>query len=529
MLDSMKYDVGLSMSARQLGTLRDHYKYKLRRDPHLDELYLLDRILELRQSTSTPITTLTTDSDTLSQTYADVMAKRKTLPSTDAPPTVEEISGIASAYLERIGKSAYPHKAMLFSYGALAPHQLSIGGCHNVISTPHASVGTLPQRRAVSAGDWLVILNPSPEASCDRYQVFNEYVKISVTIGKGGMIEAVRHFSGGAYIDTATLPIPQPCELTALCDACHGAVLAVIPHEKISAFISGTKQAGMVSFVIGSLASNGKLTINHARIGTVSFIMQFIRELAPQCNCAAHVRERYDISKGTQRTESYIKVASDGSRVLATNKAILPDSPFRASLFAATQAIAGCVAQGADYNQVCLSAGIQAPNGDYTNQNLESLLGIYRAQMEFCIPDIDSTTAGLSAGRGFSVTVCATAPLPPKTAPKISSQGALYLLRPRIEKNGLPCFEELRRMWRYVNQLHKDGKIIAACAALDTVDDTLKQLIGEDSEFIPENSFKNAGSLRESAAILLISTDHIHGELLGKVSAPLFDEVVEQF
>ncbi len=527
MLHSMKYDVGLSMTEEQLDKLRKYYSFSVRRDPSLDELYLLDRLIQLRGDTESPITTLSTDSDILAQTYADVMAKRKAIQSQNTPPTLKEIQQIASKYLKMIGKSAYMGETNLFSHGSLAKAELILNGCQGVISDPCAAIGAHTLSESPAPGDLLIVLLPQEQGdftSVDQDELSSLFtccgVKGGAVIGSNGIIDIIRQVKIGAYIDTTALPVAQPCELTALCDACHGAMLTVVSHEKTSDFIAHAMQLHLRTFVIGSLTSDSKLTVNHSRVGNISFHTDFLNGLTPSREIHAAPCETYSSVPAVQSSKFHLSFSEKRTSAFATRRISYPKSPFWASMHAALQAVSDCVAQGADYRQVCLSANIQHPhNTSYANQVLESLLGIYRAQMELCITDRDSTICCNNSSE-FSVTVCAAAPLPPHAEQEQAAPSTLYLLSPKTRENGLPCFEELRRMWNYVSRLVREGKVISARAvAFEGINATIPQVIGQDQSLCPcDVSDIEQSALAEHGAILLLSSSQIDGTVLGTVS-----------
>lgn len=533
MLQSMKYDTGLSMSDSQLNQLRNYYRHTLRRDPYLDELYFVDRLIELKNTTDAPITELATDSDTLAQTYADLMAKRNAIKGTSTPPTVAEVQQIASEYLSMVGKSAYWGNSAMFAHDIFAHARLLLNNCKNILSTSYAASGRFSCASVPAAGDLIIIVLPPRSTDITNAEqslqaLFESgLAKCGEVIDTKGIIASALQFADGIYIDTAALPVQQPCELSDLCDACHGDILTIVSNNISSEFLARANGIGLEAFVIGSLSSDKKLTINNVRTGTISFSTQFINGLTSNQKIAARLCESYSIGPHTAK-EAHLAIDAQNSTVMATRRVNTPTSPFFESLYATIQAISDCVAQGADYGQVCLSSNIQfPPYRDYSNQVLESMLGIYRAQMEFCVTDRDSTSGASITADTLSVNVCALAPLS-ATKPKDSTTGTLYLLQPPIDDSGLPHFDQLRRMWNYVTQLHAQGKIISARAVAPSgVKDTLSSLIGDEQVFIP---YEHADSVMSSSipcGVLLISSDTVDSDALGTIAQARFDEVLE--
>ncbi|MBQ9079972.1 MAG: hypothetical protein IJY27_02760 [Clostridia bacterium] len=478
MLHSMKYDVMLSMSVEQLTALQSFYLRVAHRDPTLDELYLLDRILQTRTPARCPISDFLTDSPLLAETYADLMAKRAALPDCKTAPTLHSLMNVASSYLTTTGKSSSLSSNMTVESSENSEFSLHIGSHKAPLTTHLASLGTASEYTP-TPGHLLVLTtkwgdmtdegmnNALTELLSDSAA---EQVRSIAFIDREGLVGALCRIAHGAYIDMTALPIAHPSELEAICDACHGALISVIPSEDVNIFMRAANERMLWSGVIGSLTSDAKLTINHERARTVVYDMEFIKSLSPMTAIqpvVGNLREEHECNIPLP-VRAY---SPQSALMLTSHTAHHSTSPFIDALYNTLAAIADCVANGASYRDICLSFDIKLPP-PVTNAGIEDaleiLLGAYRAQIEYCIPDKGSRLV-FDDLPALEFIASAASRLPQglnhtSTLGSEHSGCALYLLRPNVGADGMVDFEQLRRMWDYVTALVRSGDIVSASA-----------------------------------------------------------------
>ena len=522
MLNSMKHDVGLAMSTEQLEELRAYYSKAARRDPTLDELYLLDRLLTLRGHVSSPIAKLSTDSSTIADTYADLMSKRKALGITSGAPSIRELQRVPAHYMEMAGKEVTSASNYMFAIGGSAKIELLLNGCTDILSTRDGSIGKVSRKIKYTPGSLLTLLPRTPDLTADQF--YNNItallegptaacVEAGAIIGELGLIDAVCKFNVGASIDATALPIRQPCAPEALCDACHGWVLAVINRAGFTEFSEQAKSLSIPCIVIGSLASGNKLAVKHDKFNNTTWDMNFISSLAP----TRQVWLQPQLCDASKPAGSISQFVSDYSMLLATHTAALDSNAYLTSMATIFRAMSECVAHGADYSNVCVSVKITLPRA-MMDTALEALLGIYRALIEYYVPDRDSSIIFDNTCIP-TITVAAMAKRPHVNHAEASGNAKyLYLLSPRTNETGLPVFEELRRMWSYVTTAVRRGDVIAATALCsDNIEAEIGRLL-DNSTVLEKACAKDEITDSAIGGMLILSQKPLDGLLIGTVT-----------
>ena len=522
MLNSMKHDVGLAMSSEQLEELRAYYSKTAHRDPTLDELYLLDHLLTLRGHVSSPIAKLSTDSSKIADTYADLMSKRKALGITNNAPSLRELQMIPAHYMEMVGKEATSASNYMFAIGGSAKIELMLNGCTDILSTRDGAIGKISRRRKYAPGSLLTLLPRTPDLTEEQFSdniaallagPAATCIDAGMVIDELGLIGAVCKFNVGASIDATALPIRQPCIPESLCDACHGWVLAVITRAGFTEFSGQAKALSIPCIVIGSLASGNKLTIKHEKMNSAAWDMNFISALAP----TRQVWLQPQLCDASKPVDSFSQFASDNSMLLATHTATLDSNAYLTSMATILRAISECIAHGADYSNVCVSVKITLPRA-MMDTALEALLGAYRAQIEYYVPDRDSS---IIFDNTFmpTITVAAMAKRPQENHNESRENVKyLYLLSPRTNGNGLPDFEELRRMWSYVTVAVRQGDVITATALCGgKIEADTSRLLG-DSTVLEKSCTESDVTYNAMGGMLILSKSPLDGMLIGTVT-----------
>lgn len=545
MLLGMKEDVGLELLLPELRAIRELYRRTLRRDAYLDELYMLDRLVAARRLTRTPINELFTDSAFIADTYADMQRKLSSL-RRDAQTTCGSLIALPSRYLARAGKTtSLTGRATLMS-GELSDIELWLRGLRTVAYTGSAALGRraadAPQDISAPAGSLLVLVYPwggigraqfgdalrGALAAPELQSVF-PFALDGGQLDDGGIIEWLCSRGSGAYIDLATLsPIVGQVGVSGqelLAHPLNGAIIAALPADRVNEFMAAVYAKRLWTGIIGSLSSDGKISVNCGPI-TLSYPISALRQPAPG-EARAITVACAEADLGTSplcraRTETDILVSQQLHGVA---------SPWAAHA-AAMRAIADCVAGGADFTDVALSFKISAhPSPDGMSSVLGLLAAVYRVQLEYCCPDMGSSLTGTAAEPSLIVAAAAMLPEKPVRTGKASAAPArpaqtvpariaapgdlLYLLEPLRTEDGLTDHEDARRMWQYVSHMTSRGEVTAAIAiGADGVDAAMRTLLDDSLTLSPMASIPSSAT---PGALLIACRAPISGTMLGTV------------
>ncbi len=540
LLFNMRLDVGLNMKVDFLRFLQRHYKEVEKRDPNLDELYFLDRYLNILGYGASPVGEVLTDTPFLAETYADLMAKRNAVKRNSDAPSLAELTGVAGRYLTRSGKLSPFGESAALSAGEMSDLRLILSGCMPRVLTDDSAVGEKKRRGALpvpTPGNILAVLSPSVGMTGAEFTRALGRAVLTPSgaalyrgelIGETGVVGAVSKLSCGATIDLNSVPGVLPgSELTELCDAAHGSVLAVVDQIYFRDFAAAAGNEKIWFNIIGSVSHTDTLVVMHDSASPMSLNMSLIRSLARHTGEKFLLRRQARGASASAGTGSSRCYDAESKLLLTTATGNTLSDPFFMSLDAVLTAAAQCVAGGAEFTDIALSfsAGIPGasaardmsdpqPGGDA----LSLILGAYRAQIEYCLPDTGSVYTYSGMHYSFIVSAAAKLNSNPVSAHFIAPGNGVYLLAPAYGPDGLPDFEDLRRMWRYVASLCRDGRVASAYAlgSLGAAE-TLRKMTGGDIDFIASNDISD-NILRAPApgGIIIESGSQIEGVLIGR-------------
>jgi len=473
-LERLRLDAGLDMPVHILRQLQRHYQSNERREPLYDELYFLDRYLATRRAGDIPVSELLTNEQYIAETYADLLAKRDSINRNMTPLTPDMASRIVGRYLERSGRRPDLDRRVVIAAGEDTELRLILGGVHPMAVTDYGAAGFL-QLPEPKPGNILIILCPAPGMTRGVFtaavvrvlQASGVGLPRGAVVGRAGIAGAVAGLFEGAHVNLMAIPgLSAPCELEELCGSAHGAVLIATEPSRSGSILAAAAAENLPAATAGGILYNNKLMVKYSPSIPVSLSMDLIYKPA------RYPAEKY-IVREQKRAEISNIVTSRchdpaSGLLLATAHSPGNCDPFFMSHDTVLTAVAGCVAGGADFTGVslslCGSIPAECSEPQARGDILALILGAYRAQIEYCLPDAGSLYT--FSEQGFSFTAAAAAlpegKLIPATFRKPGSR--VYLLSPATRPDGLPDYEELRRIWRYVADIGRAGLVSSAAA-----------------------------------------------------------------
>ncbi len=529
MLQNMKYDLGLYMDISHLTSLQAYYRNHARRDPSLDEIYLFDKIIAQREYQSYPIMKLFTDSPIVAQTYADLIQKYNAVNTVKKAPTANSLINVAAKYFKKCGKKSSVSDRTLLEVGRSAELELMLKHGIPALSLYNAALGHATPTAAIQPGHLIVILSKGSGMTDQEFrdtlkEMLREQNSAGIITGnltsQKGVLRLLCQYRIGAFIDISALPGDRPVELTALCDTASDFALVIIAQENVNTLLRNTNTYGITASVIGSLCSDKCITIRNHMGVAVSYPLSLINSLmTPEHGLQVFPDNAHNFVADA-RAYACRTIAKNSDSVLSAHSS--PATFFNA-LYTTLCSVSDCVAAGASYKDVCLSFDIHQPITSSCNDiAVACLLGAYRAQIEFYLPDVQSRFTISDNAPAFTSYATAWLDLPHPHQYSVSDHDAssLYLLKPSIEQNGLVNFEQLRKMWNYVTELVKTGDILYAAAVSPSgVGATISALTQNTSCLV--KSDKCTDELLSSAApggILAITRVRLNGIFLGNLN-----------
>ena len=414
-----------------------------------------------------------TNSEVIAKTYADLMQKYSTLENGQNAPTASSLASVISDYFHKCGKKTSFSGNVMVERGDKAELELMLKRGTPSLSTYNVQMGYCRSAASIMPGQLLVVMSKGNDMQENDFLGALKSLLYSpssfgiitgtFTAGKG-LLRSVCEYSTGAYIDINALPTTKSIELESLCDIVSDYVLIVISQDNANALLNDANALGIWSSVIGSLSSEKQLTIR-GRMGiTVNYPLTFIKHfMTPTQSIHAYPDNAAQLAVNANGYACRA-IDADINAVLSSHSA--PATFFNA-MYTTLGSVSDCVAAGASYKDVCVAIDICQPiTPDCNDIAVACLLGAYRAQIEYYIPNIKTDFSGSAGAPTFKTYAMSPLTLakPHKYSAADHNASSLYLLRPNIEANGLISFGQLRKMWDYVTTLVQNGEILYAAA-----------------------------------------------------------------
>ena len=542
----------LKMTLRDLRYCQNQYRMRERREPTLEELLFLDALYYLRTSRIEfhGLRAFYTSDRTIAETYADMIAKSSRTRREERPYTPAELSGVLTQSLIQAGKQVTVpslctgHLSPLHALknGRIETGSISLKKTIATVSEKHSAVPTAsapPQ-----ATDHLILLTPaglSPSVFATRIAALDLPANTQILpVDRQGLIEALLRFDG-VYLVQSYLPgMNQTTSLTDLVDAYTDSVLLRVDGELAISIRNRAAEAGLVASIIGKCATNRHITIRREGESPIQLEADFLRAFSPVLPAdieIPHLCTDGDIHVtdplpqtvcgggdcalfATEIPETPYAIQGD---YLLTGAVSYPFSnPFLAALYTTIHAVNRAVAAGIDYEKLTLSNQIVLSNARSNSSTvagelIATQLGAYRAQAELALPDIGGQFCYDTTCDRAILTTFAAAPKAEQNVPHtITASGhSIYLLTPIIQENGVPDFEDYRKLLRYVHHLCRNGIALSAIA-IDAggIYHALSTMAQNGYGFLGTSAFPSV-----TCGFLIETTEIIQGTMLGITSA----------
>ncbi len=347
-----------------------------------------------------------------------------------------------------------------------------------------------------------------------------------------GIIDTLLPSCSGFFVDISRLPLDIEAgkELSALTrDISHETIFAVnVRHTKKLTELATT--CGLKAIPFGKTTVNRNITF---REGGHTFILKnpFLQKdlnthslkikkekLIPTSYSKGLTVSGEALTDGHRLSSgTYIsaRLTNDTENCFATGMNIVIDTLF------------SLLARGADRKKsgMTLRLGIALDSKEMAEEKLarvlSNLLGAYRASIELCLPDTASAIELNKSGEPSLFCSTYTESIDSPVADNFQGYGnSVYLIsfkrRQGTQPDGMPDFENMRRMCDYLYSMISSGKISSARAFNGRLSDALEAMEHDDlmlvDKNIPEN-FMSQGFIVESAYELAATR-------IGKVGTP---------
>lgn len=531
-LSRLARELSLSMGSLGLRFCQSYYRTQ-KRDPRIEELRLLDSIVQ--DGYTSPDTLLlsemTTESDAIADTFADLMTRRSAAQRADKKPlSLATLAGLMEAWLTLhdpkdaspadVGIRFSPYRDLLLAADGYQ-HTASSGNEDTDISIgvrPHAFA---ENRHAPTAGDYVFAFLSPEDANEPFFRTLSEFLSSPTTA------EVVKRISIAKK--QALLPLLADMEagmtvypervfkdtdpVSALVQPVTGALLIASPSRSADLLLEA-QDCDLRVCLLAKIGSADTLHVT-ANGASMQFPLSFLRSLTFSRLCTATVEAPRD----GQADVSLARIGTctlNGKRNAVVKVDAHGTASFRAALLGTVYSLSHCVAAGADVTKTKLAAALTL-SPRRVGEALGTILGLYRAQAEFALRgNSPCLTMDKTAETAFSaVTV---APLPAVT-PSATAQGKgtkIFYLDPLYTADGIPDFADLKKLYGYVGALIADGKVLSV---RPTGEDLLADL-EEMSRDVVVEYVPNTPISSHIGGFLVETQDDIEGILIAKTENP---------
>ncbi len=501
--------------------------------PSEEELAFLDAFVgqNYRYPDAFLISQMQTEDAFLAETFHDLMDKRATVsPHYSTPCSFSEITEVAQKYLGACGKKPSPMDTLRFSCLTHPALTLAAHKAEPVCldgDTQNGLFGGKPLQNALTChapladGDKMYALLKSTDG--DGVSDFEQkllafaaspsvllHVKKLYPVGKRGLLGALFDTEMGFKVELSRLYGDAPAKRLLEDDL---GLMFVAKKDKSSDVLMDALEAGLRPRLVGTLRNDGQTLLEHSADHCLAFTLPFLRALAFSRAYRTEIIPREpcrDVAISPLGT-----ACIDGQNVIFARAD--GDDSRHAALYAALCALASCVGSGVGLRDVRIAVRTKLFLADISTKNLGKqlglLLGLYRAETEFELTELDSEIQ--ITDKNASVTLYAVASKPQAIIPDtlVGDSSAIYLLEPRYDGDGNPDFESVKDMFAYVGKLTENGTVLSARAVFGNILPTLEQMSGDKTvEYALDKPYTaRAGS------ILVETAQSIGGMLVGKV------------
>lgn len=476
-LSRLKNELSLSMSDEMLVYCMEHYKNTEHRDPFTDELQALSALSE--ESEQLPkaacIYDFSTPDRAIAETYADAVRKRKIHnPRATYPPTLEELSHLATRELSRVGKALPPCPRLRMQYTPdvlLSDHAATLA-----LQDGHVRLEALfAQNPSPTVGDILILLSDMPTEDGEAFSPVP--IKRSSRLMRVGVLCELINFYEGANVDLTPFSVGDGLDplKTLTGSSYRGFYLLCVSASDVSELLSHIKKRNIYGVPFARLTDTGRISFTQQGRPSFGIQTEFLRTLFRRKKFTFSVSdedaslsaiERFPI---THATCSYLDSAASqkGEEIAfldgiccAAASATLSSTAFRSALYTALAPILTMVSHGIPLADQSLSAVLA-----YASERdcLASLLALYRVQTELSVPARTCTLIPGESAEPLHLSVFSLAEQKRGAAHAHSPEtSSVYCLMLPVKEDGIPDFSELRKSLTLLSDLSAKGLISEA-------------------------------------------------------------------
>lgn len=528
----------LKMGRFGLRVCQDYYRAK-KRIPRIEELLLLDSIVQetYERPDTLLLSEMITECDVIADTFADLMTRRSALQRPDKkPPSFAYLAQLMESWLTANDEedSSSPEIGVRFS--AYRDLLLAADGYQRTASSgteeTDVSIGvrsrqTATDKQALTEGDYIYGILTQKESDGAFLRTLAGFLSSAPLATNAKTVTVVQNqkllpllidMDCGITIYPEKIPGIERDLLSALTLPFAGAIFAASP-EKSADLLLEAQENGLPIFLLAKVSSKGTVCIITDE-SPLHYPLEFLQSLTFSRLCSATVAApsegSIDVSLSRIGT-----CTLNGKRNAVVKIDASGTSPFRMGLLGVLYSLSHCIAAGADIRTVKLATQLSL-SPDHVGESLGAILGLYRAQAEFALRgNPPFVTVGKETHPTLSAVTLAPLPDYAIASTAVGNGTNIFYLEPLYTPDGIPDFDDLKRMYDYIGALMADNKVLSIRPTGENLLADLEEMSKDVVvEYVPASPIDShiGGFLVEVAS-------EIQGVLIAKTEAPHADEL----
>ena len=542
-LEALRKHFHIEMCIGALQTCQAQYRL-LRRDPTVDELYMLDALL--MENDQLPCTYLPaemkTDSAAIANAFANMMARRgDAVLNKERPASLKDLASLAETYLRAIDKTPNPLDQVAVRFTNHRELSLAADGYLRTATTgdkeEDIAIGIRSAESAFrggkpSAGDYVYVIlredaqDESFETRLVEYLCENDVkksAKCAFFLCEETPLGTLVRTSMGLSLTESAIKRAEGATRSLVTKTATGIILVAAPAASADLLLLA-QENGFHVHLVAKVTPGDSIRIPSGQVFPHGFFPSMLPGRAYSTEIKCNPDEPADISLSRIGTctlngqkHAVVKVDASG------------ENTYAASINGLIYALSHCLAAGIPPKDVGLSCHLTLPMAPPTPQKLGcalgTILGLYRVQMEFELRG--SAPVLKNAGNEPTrASIAMIAPLSQKTLPPtvVGGGSMIYYLEPLYDENGLPVFEDLKKMYGYIEKLYTDGLILS-------IRPTSKDLLADldaMSRDVTVDYVREDSVTSHFGGFLIETTARIQGTLVAQTYSHQILEVAEQ-
>ena len=516
--------LGFKMGLAELRFCQNSFRNLKLNNPTINELKIIDRVFYdySKRPASSLVASLMTNDETVAETYADLMARRRAVdPDYAAPCSVDEMLGILPKYL---GINSAESLAV-FS-GKDRNIELSCAGHKKIAETGNSPLACAAGIRVksnspVAVGNKVYALlksfNPQQDftENLEMLLATNEVAKRakqSVYFEDKSVISVITALGYGVKLDTLHYEgkdgAISPFEPLAEGDT---GVITIFDKQSSVDMLLAAQLRGLRVIPLGYITPNN--------IDGISLAGEHLSLNIPFLKSLAFSRPMTCEASGTapdiKNLDSSVYISVNNTKYRMSSAVCNGENYFMAGYNSVlySYSLSAICNESAIATASTYTLPLDNPSEKDLGASVELVLGAYRAQCELNISDGNFK---IQNGKTPMLSFHTMAKTPKIITSSFVGKGTkIYYLEPQYNENGLPDSENLKHMYTYLKALISKGIVLSACPTATDADDTLKKM----GTYVDYKIHDGVNLSTRFGGFIIESVSEIQGILIGETMA----------